>query len=94
MTVEAQQHMIFGAMCMDADFRNRLANAPQGSLPKDYYDSIERVIGDYASTNDVVVEPSVVQNVVNVLRGDSPCRSASLSAFAQAKASACPCWPC
>jgi hypothetical protein len=63
-------------------------------LPKDYYENVERVIGDYASTNDVAVEPSVVQNVIDVLRGDSHCRSASLSAFAQAKASTWPCWPC
>jgi hypothetical protein len=90
MTVEAQQSMIFGAMCIDEEFRNELKAPPVA--PETQEERIGRVVREYAASNDAFVHDSVVQNVKNVLLG--PCREATLHACEAAQAAACPCWPC
>ena len=95
MTVESQQHMIFGALCMDEGFRTAVFAPPEPESPgasESYEQKISRLLTEYASTNEAQLDKSVVTNVLNVLRG--PCRQAALDAFAQAKIAACPCWPC
>ena len=84
MTLAAQQHMIFGALCIDEAFRNEVFETVE--------ERVSRLIRDYASANQVAVDEEVVRNVLNVVRGN--CRVAARDAFAAAKAAACPCWPC
>ena len=90
MTLNAQQHMIFGALCVDAGFRNNVFEAGA----RNDVGAVRGWIEGYAGTNGVTVDEKVVDNVMNVVRSTSPCRTAAEAAFAGAKAAACPCWPC
>jgi hypothetical protein len=90
MNLEAQHHMIFGALCVDEDFR---ANVFEAGGRNDKA-AVRGWIHSYATTNGVDVDESVTDNVMNVVRSASPCRTAAEMAFAAAKAAACPCWPC
>jgi hypothetical protein len=94
MTLDAQQRMIFGAMCIDEEFRYALFEPPEAGFSESHYNKVIRLIRAYAETNEVVVADSVMQNVMNVVQLNSPCRLAAFAGFAAAKASVCPCWPC
>jgi hypothetical protein len=88
MTELAQQNMIFGAICMDPVLREALFELP---CPRT---KVAGLIHGYAETNGVSIDESVVDNVWNVFKDESPCRNAARHWFALAKATACPCWPC
>jgi len=92
----AQQHMIFGAMCVDEPFRNALF--AEAATDDQKSAQINQLLIDYAAAHDVPLtageRTALVQNVMNVVRATAPCRQVALVAFAAAKAAACPCWPC
>ena len=90
MTLDAQQHMIIGALCVDEEFRSNVFEAGE----RNDRAAVSGWIQGYAGTNSVVVDESVVDNVMNVVRSTSPCRTAAASAFGGTKAAVCPCWPC
>ena len=93
MTLTAQQQFIFGAMCMDDGFRNQLFEA--GSAPPAARRAqISSLIQNYAAGAGVTIEDPVADNVMNVVKSESPCRLASQSAFQTVKLVVCPCWPC
>ena len=94
MTLTAQQSMIFGALCMDEEFRTDLFTPPPDGQGETPYQKVTRVVSSYARSNEVTIDPSVMQNVMNIVQSNSPCRGAALEAFRTAKASVCPCWPC
>ena len=93
MTLTAQQQFIFGAMSMDDGFRDQLFAA--GSAPPAQRRSqIVSLIQNYGVGGGVEIAESVADNVMNVVKSDSPCRLASQSAFLTVKLVVCPCWPC
>jgi hypothetical protein len=94
MTIDAQQRMIIGAMCIDETFRYELFTPPEPGVEESAYDKVARLLSAYADENHVTVDESVVQHVLNVVRAGSNCRVAALSALAETKAALCPCWPC
>ena len=93
MTPMAQQQLIFGAMCMDDGFRNQLFDAG-AAPPAGRRAQIASLIQNYAAGAGVTIDDSVADNVMNVVKSESPCRLASMRSFEDAKAAACPCWPC
>ena len=90
MTLDAQQHMILGALCVDEDFR---INVFEAGARNDVA-AVREWIRGYGETNGITVDESVTGNVMNVVRSTSPCRTAAESAFGATKAAVCPCWPC
>lgn len=94
MTVEAQQRMIIGAMCIDEAFRYDLFTPPEPGVEESAYDKVARLLSAYADANSVAVDESVVEHVLNVVRAGSSCRVAALAALADTKAAVCQCWPC
>jgi hypothetical protein len=94
MTVDAQQRMILGAMCIDEAFRDDLFTPPEPGVEESAYDKVARLLTEYADANSVTVDNSVVEHVLNVVRAGSSCRVAALAAFADTKAAICHCWPC
>ena len=93
MTLTAQQQWIFGAMCMDETFRLQLFQAGEAP-PAGRRAQIASLIQTYAAGNGVTIDDPVADNVMNVVKSDSPCRLASQSAFLTVKLVVCPCWPC
>ena len=93
MTLTAQQQLIFGAMCMDDQFRAQLF-AAGSAAPAERRAQIGSLIQNYGAGNGVTIDSSVADNVMNVVTSDSPCRLASESAFLTVKLVVCPCWPC
>jgi len=55
---------------------------------------VSALIQGYAAGLAVTIDDSVADNVMNVVKSDSPCRLASHSAFLTVKLVVCPCWPC
>jgi hypothetical protein len=93
MTLSAQQQFIIGAMCIDENFREQLFAA--GSVaPNERRIQILSLIQNYGAGKDVQVDPSVADNVMNIVASGSPCRDAAEDAFQSVKADVCPCWPC
>ncbi len=78
MTPMAQQQLIFGAMCMDDGFRNQLFDAG-AAPPAGRRAQIASLIQNYAAGAGVTIDDSVADNVMNVVKSESPCRLASMS---------------
>lgn len=93
MTLTAQQQFILGAMCIDEPFRLQLF-AAGGMPPAARRAQIATLIRDYAAGSDVQIDDSVTDNVMNVVKSESPCRLASQNACQSVKSAFCPCWPC
>ena len=93
MTLTAQQQCIFGAMCMDEQFRLQLFAAGTAP-PAERRSRIGALIQGYAAGNAVQIDDSVTDNVMNIVRSESPCRQEAMKSFQDAKDAACPCWPC
>jgi hypothetical protein len=93
MTLTAQQQFVFGAMCMDEQFRNQLFAAGDAP-PAERRVQISALIQSYGNGQGVEIDNSVADNVMNVVASASPCRQAAMTAFQEVKAEVCPCWPC
>ena len=93
MTLSGQHQFIIGAMCIDEQFREQLFAA--GSLaPNERRNQILSLVQNYGSGKEVPIDPSVADNVMNVVAFGSPCRDAAAAAMQSVKADVCPCWPC